>query len=319
MLKDIIKNFPEQLNYEPVIENGNNFHKKDTFIICGMGGSNLAAGIIKGWKPKSDIVEHRDYGLPTIDENQLKGSLVIASSYSGNTAETISAFQEALAREMPLIVIAAGGKLLELAKQHDIPFIQLPQTSHPRFATGLSIKATLKALGEEAILNDVSGTSLNSEDYKETGEQLAKSLKNLVPLVYSSMRNRGLGYFWKIQFNETAKIPAFSNILPELNHNEMVGFSEMSKSKLDHKSFAFVFLSDPDDKPQIQKRFFATKKVLEDRGFGVFEVSIVGPSLWHKTFAGMLTSFWTSYFLAKHYGIDAEDTSMIEDFKKSLL
>ena len=72
MLENIIKNFPKQLDYEPVIENAGSFQKRDKFIVCGMGGSNLAAGIIKSWKPKLDIIIHRDYGLPEMEENRLK-------------------------------------------------------------------------------------------------------------------------------------------------------------------------------------------------------------------------------------------------------
>jgi hypothetical protein len=98
----------------------------------------------------------------------------------------------------------------------------------------------------------------------------------------------------------------------------MAGFdSKIFDGKLNHK-FAFIFLNDPDDKPRIQKRVSATKKILEDRGFMTLDVDLSGPSLWHKTFAGILTAMWTSYYLAEHYGVDPENISIIEDFKKSL-
>lgn len=334
MLKDIIQNFPKQLDYEPAIENAGSFHKKDKFIVCGMGGSNLVAGIVKSWKPKLDIIIHRDYGLPEMEETRLKEYLVIASSYSGNTEETISAFQEAQARGLSLIVITtqplrqtglgagqAGGKLLKLAQKHGAPYVQMPKINgNARFAIGYSIKATLKAMGEEAILNDISSEarSLNADDYGQAGRELAEKLQNKMPLIYSSGSNAGLARYWKISFNETAKVPAFYNFLPELNHNEMIGFdSKIFDGKLNHK-FSIVFLNDPDDEPHIQKRMSATKKVFEDRGFAVLSVDLVGPSLWHKSFVGILTALWTSYYLADYYKVDPEDISMIEDFKKSL-
>src|SRR3989338_4591664 len=135
----------------------------------------------------------------------------------------------------------------------------------------------------------------------------------MMPVICSSGSNAGLARYWKISFNETAKLPSFYNFVPELNHNEMVGFSsQIFENKLNHK-FAFVFLNDPDDEPRIQKRMAATKKVFEDRGFTTLNVDLVGPSLWHKSFAGILTAMWTSYFFAEYYGVDPEDISMIEE------
>ncbi len=322
MMEEIIRNFAEQLAYAPEIENaaalkrgGLSRHGGGKFIIAGMGGSNLAAGIIKSWKPKLDIIIHRNYGLPDMEERELKERLIILSSYSGATEETVSAFNEALSRELPLIAIATGGKLLELAQKNGMPYIRLPDIkAHPRFAIGLSIKATLKAMGEDSILNDIaSGAgSFNVDDYKEAGRDLARGLENKIPLIYSSVRNRSLAYFWKINFNETVKTPAFFNVFPELNHNEMVGFGKFADK------FAFIFLTDPDDEPRIQKKMDATTEIFEDRGMTVLKTSIIGPSLWHKSFAGILTAFWTSFYLAEHYSVDPEDVSIIEEFKKRL-
>ncbi len=312
---------PQQLGYEPVIENAGNFQKLEKFIVWGMGGSNLAAGIIESWKPKLDIIIHRDYGLPEMEETDLEKRLVIASSYSGNTEETISSFEEARARGLALIAITTGGKLLELAEAHGVPYIKFPSINNgPRLAIGYSIKATLKAMGEESILNDVGGeaVSLNADIYEETGKKLADKLNNKIPLIYSSGRNAGLARYCKISFNETVKLPAFYNFLPELNPNEIAGFdSKIFDGKLNHK-FAFIFFNDPDDEPRIQKRMIITKKILEDRGFTILDIDLSGPSLWHKSFVGILTALWTSYYLAGHYKVDPEDISMIEDFKESL-
>lgn len=322
MLKDVIQNFSQQLDYEPVIENADNFSKKNKFVVCGMGGSNLAVGIIESWKPKLDVIIHRDYSLPEMEETELKNNLVIISSYSGNTEETISAFHEALARKLPLITITAGGKLLELTQKHKIPYIQIPKVyDNPRFAIGYSIKATLKAMGEESILNNLNGLFklLDIDYYEAVGKELAEKLRAKVPLIYSSGRNAGLARYWKISFNENAKIPAFYNFLPELNHNEIIGFVNSSESnKLNH-NFAFVFLKDPDDNLHTQKRITATKKLLEDGGFEVLFADAAGPSLWHKSFSGIIIAMWVSYYLAEHYGVDPEDVSMLEDFKKSLV
>ncbi len=315
MMEETIKNFAEQLKYAPEIENAEALKRSGKFVVAGMGGSNLAAGIIKSWKPKLDVITHRNYGLPDMEEHELKEGLIILSSYSGTTEETISAFNEASSRKLPLIVIATGGKLLQFAQKNDAPYIRLPDIkAHPRFAIGLSIKATLKAMGEDSILNDIAGEagSFNVDDYKKAGRNLARGLENKILLIYSSIRNRSLAYFWKINFNETVKTPAFFSVFPELNHNEMVGFGKFADK------FAFVFLTDPDDEPRIQKRMAATAKIFEDRGLTVLKTDIIGPSLWHKSFASILTAFWTSYYLAEYYSVDPEDVSIIEEFKSAL-
>ena len=315
MIEETIRNFAEQLKYAPEIETAAVLKRSDKFIVAGMGGSNLAAGIIKSWKPKLDVIIHRDYGLPDMEERELKERLIILSSYSGTTEETVSAFNEALSRELPLIVITAGSELLDLAQKNNIPYIKLPDIkAHPRFAVGLSIMAALKAMNEESVLNDIGGeaTLLNAGDCEDAGKNLAHGLEGKIPLIYSSSRNRGLAYFWKNNFNETTKIPAFFNLFPELNHNEMASFGKFADK------FACIFLADPDDEPRIQKRMDATAKILEDRGLAVLKADIAGLSLWHKSFASILTAFWTSYYLAEHYSVDPEDVSIIEEFKSAL-
>jgi glucose/mannose-6-phosphate isomerase len=321
MTSDILKKIAKQFTYEPVIENLAGFTSHKKFIVCGMGGSNLAAGIIKDWQPKLDVIMHRDFGLPALEEKEFAGRLVIVSSYSGNTAETISAFEEALARNLPIIAIAAAGKVLELAKERGLPFIQMPKIAiEPRFAFILSIKATLKAMSKESILIDIAemGDRFNIDTYEQSTQSLTDGLKNKIPVIYSSNRNLGLAYYWKINLNETSKIPAFFNTFPELNHNEMSGFGLRAKGANLSDKFAFVFLNDPDDKTSIQKRMSATAKIFEEMGLTVLNAELNGPSLWHKSFAGILTALATSFHLAEYYAVDPEDNKMIEDFKKAL-
>ncbi|HEY4507096.1 MAG TPA: SIS domain-containing protein [Candidatus Paceibacterota bacterium] len=321
MFKDLIQDFPKQLEYEPTIENSTAFHKKNKFIFCGTGGSNLSAGIIMSWKPKLDIIIHRDYGLPEIDELELKNYLVICSSYSGNTEEAISSFEEALGRKLQIIVISTGGKLIELAQKHGIPFIKFPEINNsPRIAIGYNIKAAVKAMAEVSLLNDIDG-AIRYSDFQKTeqvGQNLAKQLQNRIVLIYSSGKNSGLARYLKISLNETAKVPAFYNFLPELNHNEMVGINDkIFEGNLKDK-LAYIFLNDPDDQPKIQTRFVATKEMFQNQGFPVLGIDLSGPSLWHKSFIAISTAMWTSYYLAEYYGLDPEDISNIQDFKKSL-
>src|SRR5258708_6474119 len=116
MLPEDIKNYASQFEYEPILENAKKLKKFSKFVICGMGGSHLAADILKAWHPELDIVIWSNYGLPKLHEKDLKDRLIILSSYSGNTEETIDALNAAKAKKLNFVVIAARGKLIKLAQ-----------------------------------------------------------------------------------------------------------------------------------------------------------------------------------------------------------
>ena len=137
-----------------------------------------------------------------------------------------------------------------------------------------------------------------------------------MPIIYSSFKNGSLAQNWKIKFNETTKISAFCNVFPELNHNEMTGFDLVDKTKHLSDKFHFIFMRDSKDNPRIIKRMEITKKLFEDRGFGVEYVDISGENVWHKIFSTLLVADWTSFHLAKHYGTAPEQVPMVEEFKK---
>src|SRR3989338_3895539 len=264
---EAIKNFPKQFEFEPKIENQQKLKKADNFIIAGMGGSNLAAGLIKAWNPRLNIFEHRNYGLPNLPPAIFKKSLVIASSYSGNTEETLSSFHEAVKRKIPVAVVSAGGKLLDLARKFKKPCIQFPHDRiQPRSAVGYSIRAILKLMGNTAGLSETKKLSelLKSYEAERAGIPLAKKLKGYVPIIYTSERNAAIGYNWKIKINETGKVPAFRNVFPELNHNEMTSFDTQFSTKDLSRKFYFLILKDPADHFRILKRMNVTERLLRE-------------------------------------------------------
>lgn len=321
MLRDVILNFASQFSYEPVIENAEGIKRADKFIVVGMGGSHLAAGIVKVWNPELDLRIHRNYGLPELKEKILKENLIILSSYSGNTEEVIDAFLKAKEKGLSTAVITIGGKLLELAQENKTPYVQMPGTGiQPRMALGYSLKALLKILGEEEALKEVStlAESLKPTDYENQGRVLAEKLKGYVPIIYSSAHNLELAYNWKIKFNETGKIPAFCNRLPELNHNEMTGFDVKESTKSLSEKFHLIFLEDQNNDPRIQKRMAILKKLYKDRGLPVEIVELKGQNVFHKIFSSLILADWTSFYTAEIYGVEAEQVPMVEEFKKLL-
>jgi len=314
-MREAIQNFAKQFGWDPRIENAERLPRHDKFIVAGMGGSHLAAGLLGVWKPDIDAVVHRDYGLPPRSE----GRLIIASSYSGNTEETIDAFEEAGRRGLSRAAVTTGGRLLQLAQESNTPYVRLPDIGiQPRSALGFSMPALLKLMGEEDALREIGSLAavLDVSAAEEAGENLAEKLRGHIPVIYASSRNAPIGYTWKIKFNETAKIPAFCNVFPELNHNEMTGFDAIDSTRGLSDKFSFIFLKDPDDSSKVQKRMKVTEGLFRNRGFRVSVIELQGRNIFHKMFSSLLLADWTAYYTADFYGADPEKVPMVEEFKR---
>lgn len=314
-----IKNFYKQFSYEPEIKNLGKLKSHSGLVVVGMGGSALAARLLKILKPDLDVAVHCDYGLPEFPVGEMKKKLIILNSYSGNTEEVLNAFREAQDKKLNVGVVSIGGKLLALAKENGVPYIQMPDTGiQPRMALGFSIKAFLKFLGEESELNQVTelATILDRPDYDPAGKVLAQKIKNHIPVIYASNHNFPLAYIWKIKLNETGKIPAFCNVFPELNHTEMNGFNVNDSTKSLSDKFYFLILKDPADDPKILKRMEVTEKMYRDRGLKVEVLELSGDNVWQKIFSSLILADWMSYHLALSYGSDPEQVPMVEEFKK---
>jgi len=314
-----IKKFNSQFEYKPEIEGTLSPKGIKTFIAVGMGGSHLAADILNNYDPAFNIVIHKNYGLPALPDNVLRSGLVIANSYSGNTEEVLDAFNLALERKLNVTAISVGGKLLELAHEHKVPFIQVPDIGiQPRSALGFHTKALLKIMGKEKELAEVTQLAdlLKPEDFEAQGKELAEKIKDKVPVIYASEANQAIAYNWKIKFNETGKIPAFYNVFSELNHNEMTGFDVKDSSRRLSQNFTFFLLIDGDDIPQIQKRMKVLKSLYENRGLPVQVLELTGKNKFHKIFSSLVLADWIAYYTARQYNLEPEQVPMIEEFKK---
>ena len=316
---DAIKNSFKELAYEPEIKNSKNLKKTDYFIVCGMGGSHLSADLLKISNPELTVFVHENYGLPNLPAKILKKSLVIISSYSGNTEEALDSYDEAKRRKIPIAVITAGGKLLERSIKENIPYVEMPNTGiQPRSAIGFSMKAILALTGKDRLNSLLKKLSENfpSTSLENKGKELAEKLFGFVPVIYSSEKNQALAYIWKINFNETGKIPAFYNVFSELNHNEMTGFDVKPKTKKLSENFHFIFIEDKGDDVRIQKRMKILKKLYEERGLPVCAVLLDGENPFEKMFLSIILAEWTAYYTAINYGVDPTEVPMVEEFKK---
>ena len=326
-MRTIIRNFSQQFSYGPKIENRGRWKKYTRFVVLGMGGSNLAAPLLLIGKPELRISVHRDYGLPVIFESEKAETLVICNSYSGNTEEVLDGFEEAMRQGLNVAAISIGGKLLERAKETGAPYIQMPDTGiQPRMALGFNTLALAVMMGEEEIVTELhrlTEVPLTRDRglmafLEEQGRTLAERIRGKVPVIYSSRHNRAIAYNWKIKLNETGKIPAFFNVFPELNHNEMTGFARADSTHALSERFYFIFLKDAEDHPRVQRRMDVTEKLYRERGLPVEAVPLEGNTVWEKIFSSLLLADWTALYLAEHYGVEAVEVPMVEDFKKML-
>ena len=228
-----------------------------------MGGSALPAEIVKEYlmmekKLSLPVYICRDYQLPPQADRQ---SLVFISSYSGNTEETLACFEEALKRKLNLVVFAAGGKAEALAKKNHVPLVKYKidfPDFQPRYATGYALVAMLDVLTKYQILDIMPRIpKVDSREKEILGEDLARKIKGSLPVFYSSNRFACVAQNWKIKVNENSKTPAFWNVFPELNHNEMVGFT------LPQHPVTVVFFQDEQETSAILKRIRITRQLLE--------------------------------------------------------
>jgi glucose/mannose-6-phosphate isomerase len=319
-MEEIIKNFKNQFRFKPEIENEDNLFLSEEFIVMGMGGSHLPADILKIRDPYLNLKIHKNYNLPHISPEKLEKSLLIAISHSGNTEETLDFAKKAIEHNYHLGVITTGGKLLELAIKNNIPYIKVPADNlQPRHSLGYMTKALSKFLDNdlEEELN-LLPQNLDSDKTKEEGKKIAEEIKDKLPIIYASERNEGLAYIWKIKINETSKAPAFSNIFPELNHNELAGFDTNPKKENLVQKFSFIFLNDPADHPKVQKRMILTKEIYNSKSLPVITSKLQGNTPFEKIFNSLILSDWVSLFLCKEYGVDPFSNNLVEEFKKQI-
>lgn len=308
----------EQLRWEPKVANPEKLGSYTRFVVLGMGGSNLGPWLLKHYAPAPDIYMHRDYGLPAFSD--WSDTLVIASSYSGNTEETIDGANEALRQGRPLAVIAKGGMLLALAKDKDLPYIEIPDTGiQPRVAVGYSTVGIAKLMGKEDAVRALQelGATFDPAARRSEAEAFGEKLRGSIPVVYASTANLPLAYVWKINFNENAKIPAFANSIPELCHNELNGFGVVEETKPLSARMHVIMLVDGTDHPRVEKRMRIMQEMLAEKGIAASSVALKG-SGFAKAFDAVLFASWLSLSLAGFSGVPAEEVPMVEDFKKRM-
>lgn len=297
-------------------------------VLAGMGGSALAAGLTKSWPSLNVPFEVvKDYKIPKYVDEQ---TLFIASSYSGNTEETLAALREAEAKQAQIIVICAGGILSEIAHSKGYPHYKLPADYQPRMAVLYNFKALVDLFTKLGLSNKGSAGELeNAAEFAQnyalklradvpTSQNLAKKIaldllgKSVV--IYAGPFLSPVGYKWKINCNENAKNVAWANQYPEFNHNEFLGWSSHPVDK----PYAIVNLHSASDGQRISSRFDISKKLLGGRMPDPIEVKAEGSSALEQLLSMIIMGDFVSVYLALLNGLDPTPVELIEKLKTSL-
>lgn len=285
-------------------------------VFAGMGGSALGAELLLAgsqFPVPARLV--RDYTLPEAD----KRTLVLAISYSGNTEETLSAFQEARSRGCGLAVLAHGGALLAEAEKAGIPAVRIPECPQPRYSFGYQLGALARILHNVGLGPDLSAElkalrALKDNNAKQRADVMVPQLLGTVPIFYSSERYRALARLCTIKLAENAKLLSFHNTFPEMNHNEMTGYQNSRKQARFHA----LILRDAEDHPRILKRYAVTTRVLHDCGAAVTVTNLRGSSFWEKCIDFSMVADWLSLALAKANDVDPLPVPLVEELKQRL-
>jgi glucose/mannose-6-phosphate isomerase len=297
-------------------------------IVAGMGGSavgGLLARAALGDRASRPIVVARGYELPAW---ATPDTLVLCSSYSGDTEETIACYEAATALGAPRIVVTTGGRLAQAARADGVPVIPLPGGFQPRGAVAYMVVAALEVAAAcgagPSVRAEVDVAAAHAEALVEEwgpaspDDSLAKSvaqgLAGSAPQIAGAGLTAPIAYRWKTQINENAKSPAFAHELPELDHNEILGWlgaSEVGR-------FSAVFLGDCDQHPRTRQRIALTRSLVEREAVPTFVVESRGESPTERMVSLVLLGDLVSIYLAVLRGVDPTPVDLLDRLKAEL-
>ncbi len=299
-------------------------------ILAGQGGSAFPAEVVIdafAGQLKVPLSVNRSYNLPTsIDEK----TLIIASSFSGETEEVVSAIEPLPEKASNVVVISAGGelaRLVKMANERCYPVIRVPKNNEPkgfqpRSATGYMVTFLARLLSCAGVMEDMSSELevvpdfLRNIDIRNDAEETAGWLADKIPVVYTDERHlMSIGRVSKIKFNENSKRQALFNALPEANHNEIIGFIKPLAQ------FGILYFHDTDSHPRICHRFEVMKQVFDRQSLNHVSLrkwELPGTTKIQKIFAALMFLDWCSYSLALLDGKDPTPVELVTDIKKLL-
>jgi glucose/mannose-6-phosphate isomerase len=299
--------------------------KYSSVVFCGLGGSAISGDLLCDYLSDEMNIPFtvvRGYNLPA---HVSESTLVIISSYSGNTEETISCFEKALAKKSQIVVITSGGKIGDIAAVNKIPVVNIHGGFQPRYALGLSFFSLLKIMQGLGIASEESNVKKIIDLWKRRGEeytsdknqaiQIAVELIGFIPVIYSADFLSSTGYRLKCQLNENSKLHAFHNSIPEMNHNEIIGW-ESYKEKQFHTKV--IYLIDKEYHPRNKKRFDTLREMLAEQKIDVLSLSSDEENKKVRIMDLIFLADWISFYVSVLRGFDPSEIDFIHRMKQRL-
>lgn len=324
MMKDLINNFTDHLNQALAIGSSTEFKSSknaiENVLICGLGGSGIGGTIISQLisdECQKPILVNKDYTLPTFVS---PNTLVICCSYSGNTEETLSMYAQAEEKGAEIAIVTSGGKFAEIAKEAGKNIIQIPGGLPPRAAFGLSFpqlffvfeKYGLIQSKSEEIKSAISLIDQAESKIQKEAAAVTEKLYGKLPIIYGESSLDGVCVRFRQQINENAKMLCWHHVIPEMNHNELVGW----RSK--NKDLAVVIFRSEADFYRNQERIEYSKDVVGQYASSVSEIYAKGDSALEQALYLIHLGDWITYLLAEKKGIDAVEVDVITGLKQML-
>jgi glucose/mannose-6-phosphate isomerase len=319
-----IDGFPSQLVKAVDIAHASGLKKHDgisRILITGLGGSGIggtiAASLAAGYSSVPVCVS-KSYDVPAWVNNN---TLVIACSYSGNTEETLSAFEKSVHKQAKLVCITSGGALEEKAQRAGATVIKIPGGFPPRTCLGYALVQILKVLEvyscvpqsiEGEILSAARLLGNKKQDLQKNAHELADFFYGRLPILYVNDPYAGVAERWKQQINENSKMLCHFHVIPEMNHNEMVGWREGNENT------SVLFIKADDDDKRNLKRMEICASLISNYTSHVKTISTVGETQLEKALYAIYLGDWVSLYLAQLRGADPVEIKVIELLKSQL-
>lgn len=324
-MKKLVLDFPIQLQEALIIGKNHKFVTPvSTFsniVVTGLGGSGIGGSIVQNFvfdKLNIPFIVNKDYFLPSFVN---KHSLVIVCSYSGNTEETLMAMQQARKQKATIVCVTSGGKVAEFANAKKLDCILVPAGMPPRSCLGYSMVQLLWILHhfqlitnsfEREIKGAIKKMTANEAETQKQSLAIAKKMVGKTPIIYSASTIEGVAIRFRQQINENSKMLAWHGAVPEMNHNELVGWRDNAADKV------VVILRNHDDFDRVQLRIEIGKEIIKKYKPTILEIYSEGKTYWERIFHLIHITDWISVHLADLREMDATEVKVIDFLKKSL-
>jgi glucose/mannose-6-phosphate isomerase len=290
-------------------------------LICGLGGSGIGGTIVKDLISKDisiPIETSKGYDIPGFVNEK---TLVIACSYSGNTEETLSALNKCLEKNAEVVIVCSGGKLQDLALEKDLNHIIIPGGNPPRAMFGYGFTQLFFVLNNYGIINDsfkadfeksILLINTEQENIKKTAQDISKKLFNTTPIIYVADGFEGVAVRFRQQINENSKMLCWHHVVPEMNHNELLGW------RTNVENISVIYLRNESDYYRNKTRIDINKSVIEKYTSNISEIWSLGNSSIERSLYLINVGDWISWYLSELNNVDAIEIDVINYLKEKL-